>query len=351
MSAFLELSGLRKVFPDGTEAVRGIDLACGEGEFLVLLGPSGCGKTTTLRMIAGLETPTAGTIRMSEGDITQRPPQARDIGFVFQFYALYPHLSVLDNVAFPLQSSGCDAEEVRRRVCDMVERLGLQELTGRRPSTLSGGDQQRVALARALVRQPRLWLMDEPLGTLDGDRRLQMLEMIRAQQLDLGITTIYVTHDQEEAMSLADRVVVMEEGRIRQTGTPSGIYDEPESLFVAHFVGSPGMNFVSGESEAGGWLQVNGGVRLPLPARAPASQALMLGVRPEHVRPDPQGPLPGTVVLDELLGTHRNVHLDTPVGRIIMRRPPAETYRSGDSMSLAFAKGQIFRTDTGERVR
>ena len=208
MSAFLELSGLRKVFPDGTEAVRGIDLACGEGEFLVLLGPSGCGKTTTLRMIAGLETPTAGTIRMSEGDITQRPPQARDIGFVFQFYALYPHLSVFDNVAFPLQSSGCDAEEVRRRVCDMIERLGLQELTRRRPSTLSGGDQQRVALARALVRQPRLWLMDESLGTLDGDRRLQMLEMIRAQQLDLGITTIYVTHDQEEAMSLADRVVV-----------------------------------------------------------------------------------------------------------------------------------------------
>jgi ABC-type sugar transport system ATPase subunit len=177
-----------------------------------------------------------------------------------------------------------------------------------------------------------------------------MLEMIRAQQLDLGITTIYVTHDQEEAMSLADRVVVMEEGRIRQTGTPSGIYDEPESLFVAHFVGSPGMNFVSGESRAGGWLQAAGGVRLPLPAGAPASRALTLGVRPEHVRPDPQGPLPGTVLLDELLGTHRNVHLATPAGRIVMRRPPTETYRSGAAVSLAFDGAHVFRTDTGERV-
>jgi multiple sugar transport system ATP-binding protein len=195
--------------------------------------------------------------------------------------------------------------------------------------------------------------MDEPLGTLDGDRRMQMLELIRAQQLDLAITTIYVTHDQEEAMRLADRVVVMDEGRIRQTGTPAGIYDEPESLFVAHFVGSPGMNFVSGESLTGGVLQASGGVRLPLPEHTPASQAVTLGIRPEHVRPDPQGPLPGTVVLDELLGTHRNVHLDTPAGRVVMRRSPTETYAIGAPICLAFDGGHVclFRTDTGQRLR
>jgi multiple sugar transport system ATP-binding protein len=263
LSAFLQLEGLRKVYADGTEAVRDIDLVCAEGEFLVLLGPSGCGKTTSLRMIAGLETPTSGTIHLAGEEISHLPPQKRDVGFVFQFYALYPHLSVFDNIAFPLQSIGCSRAEVALRVGEIVERLGLSSLLKRRPTTLSGGDQQRVALARALVRAPRIWLMDEPLGTLDGERRLEMRELIRRQQIELGVTTIYVTHDQEEAMSLGDRIVVMEDGRIRQAGTPGQVYDEPEDLFVADFVGSPGMNLVAGKLEDG-LLQLSQGLSLSI---------------------------------------------------------------------------------------
>ena len=216
--SFLECRDLVKTFADGTEAVRGIDLRCGEGEFAVLLGPSGCGKTTTLRMVAGLEKPTAGQIVLAGADITNHSPAERDVGFAFQFYALYPHLKVEDNIGFPLESMGLNRRERRQRVADIVERLGLGALVGRYPRQLSGGDQQRVALARAMVRRPQIYLMDEPLGTLDAGLRLEMREMIRAQQLDAGIATLYVTHDQEEAMSLADQVVVMDEGRIRQSG-------------------------------------------------------------------------------------------------------------------------------------
>ena len=245
--SFLVCEGLTKTFADGTEAVRGIDLRCGAGEFAVLLGPSGCGKTTTLRMVAGLEKPTAGQIVLGGADITERSPAERDVGFAFQFYALYPHLKVEDNIGFPLESMGLSRQERRQRVADMVERLGLGELVGRYPRQLAGGDQQRVALARAMVRRPQIYLMDEPLGTLDAGLRLEMREMIRAQQLDAGIATLYVTHDQEEAMSLADQVVVMDEGRIRQSGDAALVYDQPADLFVAHFIGSPSMNFISGE--------------------------------------------------------------------------------------------------------
>jgi ABC-type sugar transport system ATPase subunit len=353
VSAFLELSALRKVFPDGTVAVDGMDLSCAEGEFVVLLGPSGCGKTTTLRMVAGLEAPSSGSIRMAGEEIAQLPPQARDVGFVFQFYALYPHLSVFDNVAFPLRSVGCDVVQVRQRVGEMVERLGLEHLVGRRPATLSGGDQQRVALARALVRSPRLWLMDEPLGTLDGEGRLQMRELIRRQQIDLGITTIYVTHDQEEAMSLADRVVVMEGGDIRQIGPPGEVYDDPQDLFVADFVGSPSMNIVTGQSTAAGLLLTPCGVQLPLSRPVAALLPLALGVRPEAVFVDDQGPLAGTVVLDELLGAHRNIHVDTSVGRFIMRRHPTEGLATGTAVTLGFDPRRtcLFRTDTGKSIR
>jgi multiple sugar transport system ATP-binding protein len=304
-------------------------------------------------MVAGLEVPTSGSIRLSSEDISQSPPQSRDVGFVFQFYALYPHLSVFDNIAFPLQSTGNTPEQVRRRVQEMVESLGLQDLVRRRPSQLSGGDHQRVALARALVRSPRLWLMDEPLGTLDGELRLEMRELIRTKQIELGITTIYVTHDQEEAMSLADRIVVMQGGRIRQAGAPAQVYGDPEDLFVADFVGSPGMNFVAGESMDGDVLRAPGGVFLPLPSGTSRTRALTLGARPESVLPDSGGPLTGTVVLDELLGAHRMVHLDTPAGRFIMRRPTTETYAAGTKLRLALAPDQVrlFDTESGERLR
>ena len=358
--SFLELKALSKTFTDGTEAVRGIDLACTEGELVVLLGPSGCGKTTTLRMIAGLETATAGHIRIGGEDVEQLPPSERDVGFVFQFYALYPHLSVRENVAFPLQSSGVRGTQLETRVDEILQRLDLAPLAARRPPQLSGGDQQRVALARALVRRPRLWLMDEPLGTLDADRRAEMRELIRAQQLDAGITTIYVTHDQEEAMGLADRIVVMEGGRLRQIGPPAAVYDDPTDLFVAHFIGSPGMNFIDGEVTAakpGALLAPSGEVVVEMGDRL-APGRVTLGVRPEFVREDAAGTLPVTVVADEYLGQHRNVHLDSACGRLVMRVEArtgdrGETrLRAGASLAVSFDGEHLrfFDPDTGLRI-
>ena len=361
MSAFLELTALRKVYDDGTEAVAGVDLGFGEGELVVLLGPSGCGKSTTLRMVAGLERPTAGTVTLAGAPITHLPPQDRDVGFVFQFYALYPHMTVFENIAFPLQSIGVAAAQVRERVQSMVDRLDLGDLAARRPRALSGGDQQRVALARAMVRRPRLWLMDEPLGTLDGERRLEMRAWIRAQQLAAGTTTLYVTHDQEEAMALADRIVVMAEGRVRQCAPPAEVYDHPADLFTAHFVGSPGMNFVEGFVTHGS-VELGPTARLPLPDGVEADgEAVTLGVRPEFLRPAPGagtadagvGVVAGQVVLDELLGAHRNIHLDTPVGRLVMRRPAGEAHAAGQALAVTFDAAGLrwFRTSTGERLQ
>ncbi len=342
--SFLQLSGLTKTFADGTKAVKGIDLTCAEGEFVVLLGPSGCGKTTTLRMIAGLEGPTGGRIRVAEADITDLPPAGRDVGFVFQFYALYPHMRVRDNIAFPLQSVGMPRAARKKQVEETIQRLGLGSLAGLYPDQLSGGDQQRVALARALVRCPRLYLMDEPLGTLDADLRLEMRELIRAQQLEMGITTIYVTHDQEEAMSLADRVVVMEGGLIRQQGPPAEVYDRPADLFVAHFVGSPGMNFIEGEVQANGgkasFVEQGGHLNLPLGRQVHPGKAT-LGVRPEFVRPDGEGSFAGRVLMDEYLGDCRNIHLDTEWGRLVMRAGPVEKQDEGSVIPLSFDVGHV----------
>ena len=332
--SFLVLSGLHKTYADGTEAVKGIDLSCEEGEFVVLLGPSGCGKTTTLRMVAGLETPTGGQIRLAGDDIAGLPPAVRDVGFVFQFYALYPHMSVRHNIGFPLENMGVPRRQREEQVVEVIQRLGLETLAGLYPDQLSGGDQQRVALARAMVRRPHLYLMDEPLGTLDADLRLEMRELIRAQQLEMGITTIYVTHDQEEAMSLGDRIVVMEDGRIRQLGTPAQVYERPADLFVADFIGSPGMNFVDGRLHEG-HLHTAAGPCLEIACDpSTGSVEVTLGIRPEFVHPAAEGPIPATVVLEERLGSHRILHLDTPVGRLSMRRPPADSLRAGDSVRV-----------------
>lgn len=327
--SFLALAGIEKTYPDGTRAVKGVDLAIAQGEFIVLLGPSGCGKTTTLRMIAGLELPTAGSIRLAGAEVTALKPSQRDVGFVFQFYALYPHLTVAQNLAFPLECVGMPRDERERRIAGVVGRLGLQDLLARYPRQLSGGDQQRVSLGRALVRTPAVWLMDEPLGTLDADQRLALRDFIREQQLDLQVTTIYVTHDQEEAMALADRVVVMEGGLIRQVATPAEVYQRPASLFVATFVGSPGMNLLKGRLEPGGFRPE--GVDALLPASG-APQPATLGVRSEHVTLD--GPLPGTVVLDEYLGAWRNLHVQTACGRIVARVAAERPHRVGEAVRL-----------------
>jgi len=339
--AFLELSALAKTYPDGTRAVKGIDFAAERGEFVVLLGPSGCGKTTTLRMVAGLELPSAGAIRLAGADVTALPPSARDVGFVFQFYALYPHLTVAENVAFPLACSGMAKRARDEAVAEVARKLGLSALLQRKPRELSGGDQQRVGLARAIVRRPAIWLMDEPLGTLDADRRLAMCEFLREQQLAAKITTLYVTHDQEEAMRLADRIVVMRDGAIEQVGTPIEVYDEPATLFVAHFVGSPGMNFLEGERVGAG--------------------ALTLGVRPEFVRVAPDrgasatrgtAALHGEVVLDEYAGMARCLHVKTDAGTLVARVGADDPVGAGARVRLDFDPARVRRFDrsSGRRL-
>jgi multiple sugar transport system ATP-binding protein len=332
--SFLQLSQLRKTYADGTAAVKGIDLSIEEGEFIVLLGPSGCGKTTTLRMIAGLEIATGGTITLGGEDVTKLRPAHRDVGFVFQFYALYPHLCVRDNIAFPLVSVGMPSIEVHRRVDAVAMHLGLTQLLRAYPRQLSGGDQQRVSLARAMVRRPRVWLMDEPLGTLDADQRETMRDLLRQQQLESRVTTIYVTHDQEEAMSLADRIVVMRDGEILQAGPPEEIYNRPADLFVANFVGSPGMNFIAG-TISGSDFQTEDGSSIDLSKEFPAGKAT-LGVRCEHVRIDPAGSLGGTIEVDEYLGTFRLVYVRTAMGRVIVREGTNVRRTPGENVKLSF---------------
>ncbi len=329
--SFLTLTDLRKVYDDGTEAVKSVNVSIEEGEFVVLLGPSGCGKTTTLRMIAGLEEATSGTVELGGKNVTKLRPGQRDVGFVFQFYALYPHLSVHDNIDFPLRSSGVSKTQRRDQVQRVAERLGLQHLMKRYPGQLSGGDQQRISLARAMVRKPQIYLMDEPLGTLDADVRLEMREFIREQQLELKVTTIYVTHDQEEAMSLADRIVVMKDGLIRQVGTPLEVYDRPADAFVADFVGSPGMNFLKGEIKDGAF--VSNAVRLPVPGTCDAGPATF-GVRPEYLQPDEKGSLRGKVATVEFFGSCQFVYVDTPCGRLVMRREIGTPISVGDELAI-----------------
>jgi multiple sugar transport system ATP-binding protein len=346
--SFLRIRALQKTYPDGTRAVKGFDLDVREGEFIVLLGPSGCGKTTTLRMVAGLEIATSGTIELAGTNVTQLRPSARDVGFVFQFYALYPHLSIQENIAFPLRSTGVRRDEIDERVSAVCRRVGLAGLD-RYPSQLSGGDRQRVALARAMVRRPRLFLMDEPLGTLDADRRLEMCEFIRSQQLDAKVTTLYVTHDQEEAMSLADRVVVMEGGEIRQVGAPADVYENPRDLFVANFVGSPGMNLIEGAIHAShkGLVFIPRGpgpeVAVPIEGDHPQGDAT-LGIRPEYVRADDAGIVTGEVVLDEYLGSHRYTHVRTPYGRVVMRAHASHPIGSSLRLSFDMASLHLFRS-------
>lgn len=346
---FLELQNVQKTYPDGTRAVRGIDLVVAEGEFIVLLGPSGCGKTTTLRMIAGLEAPTGGQIVLGNRNVTRLPPSQRDVGFVFQFYALYPHMTVEKNIAFPLENIGTSPSDIDATIDRVARALGIEALRAQYPRQLSGGDQQRVALARAMVRAPDVYLMDEPLGTLDAEHRLELRTFIRRQQLALSTTAIYVTHDQEEAMSLADRMVVMDGGEIRQTGSPSEIYDHPADLFVANFVGSPGMNLIDGQivqrEDGLAFTRQGSTVHFPIHLRVAPTQAI-LGIRPEFIRPANRG-LPGKVILGEYLGSHTYVHVDTPLGELVMHAP--DRFAFGENIRLRLDEGRIrlFDSDTG----
>ncbi len=352
--SFLALEKLAKVWPDGTAAVRGVDLSIAQGEFIVLLGPSGCGKTTTLRMIAGLETPTSGRITLAGREITRLPAAERDIGMVFQFYALYPHLTVAENIAFPLECAGVPRDERMAAARKLAEQLELTALLDSRPRALSGGDQQRVALARAMARKPAVWLMDEPLGTLDASRRADMCDFIRAQQLEHAVPTVYVTHDQEEAMRLADRVVVMNGGEVLQVGAPEQVYAEPASLFVARFVGSPGMNLIEGFSRAsqGVTLLESAGVALVKCPKLVREGPVVIGVRPEHVAPDPAGALRGRVALDAFMGSHRYLHVDTGCGRVVALGAADRPSAVGEDIGLSIDPSgvRLFDSDAGSRL-
>jgi multiple sugar transport system ATP-binding protein len=292
--AAIELDQLTKVYPDGTRAVNDLDLAIPDGEFVVLVGPSGCGKTTALRMVAGLEPITSGEVRIGGRVVNDLPPKSRDVAMVFQNYALYPHMTAYRNMAFGLKMRKLEKKEIDRRVKDAARILGLGEVLSKRPRTLSGGQRQRVAMGRAIVREPLAFLMDEPLSNLDAKLRVEMRAEIARIQRDLEVTTIYVTHDQTEALTLGDRVAVMRDGVLQQFDVPQRLYDEPVNLFVAEFIGSPAMNLVGADLVASnGALEARFGEhRLPidhalLTARPALKQfegkRVILGVRPEDL--------------------------------------------------------------------
>jgi multiple sugar transport system ATP-binding protein len=292
--AEITLENLTKVYPDGTEAVTGLDLEVGDGEFVVFVGPSGCGKTTALRMIAGLETITSGTVKIEGNVVNDLPPKDRDIAMVFQNYALYPHLNAGDNMGFALKMRGVPRQEIQGRVQEAAVILGLTDALKKKPRTLSGGQRQRVAMGRAIVRQPQAFLMDEPLSNLDAKLRVEMRAEIARIQRDLNVTTVYVTHDQTEAMTMGDRVAVMRNGLLQQVDGPQVLYERPRNLFVAEFIGSPAMNVVMADiARADGDVWVSfGDHRLRLDpsaaARRPAlsrfeGRPVIIGIRPEDM--------------------------------------------------------------------
>jgi multiple sugar transport system ATP-binding protein len=330
--ASIALSGVSKVFPDGTAAVDDLDLDVPDGGFTVLVGPSGSGKSTALRMVAGLEDTTAGTIRIGDRIVNDVAPKDRDIAMVFQSYALYPHMSVHDNLGFALKLRGLGQSRVRERVAPVARRLGIGEQLGRRPRQLSGGQRQRVALGRAIVREPRAFLMDEPLSNLDAKLRVEMRAYIARLHQELGTTTLYVTHDQTEAMTMGDRVAVMRDGRLEQVDAPQALYDRPANLFVAAFIGSPAMNLLRGRLRfADGRVSVAlGGQRLVVPDAllderpeigGRVDEEVVIGIRPEAVHVADAATLPGEaleleVVLVEALGSDLLVHLRTDAPRV-----------------------------------
>lgn len=311
--ATVQFENVTKRFDAEMLAVNELSLEVEEGEFLILVGPSGCGKTTALRMVAGLEDATSGEIRIGGRVVNDLAPTDRDVAMVFQNYALYPHMSVADNIAFPLRQRRLDKREIRARVDEVARLLGIEELLERRPRALSGGQRQRVAIGRALVRRPQAFLMDEPLSNLDAKLRVQMRAELIALHQRLGVTTIYVTHDQTEAMTLGDRVVVLDRGVVQQVAAPERLYRRPANTFVAGFIGSPAMNFLTGSLDGGRVLVGSHTLELPESLRsrlARTSGEVVVGVRPEDFVPDDgAGAISAHVEISERLGPEVLVHL------------------------------------------
>jgi multiple sugar transport system ATP-binding protein len=345
-------------------AVKGLTLHVEEGQFLVLLGPSGCGKTTSLRMLAGLERISSGTIRIGDTVVNELPPRARNVAMVFQSYALYPHLSVYENLAYPLKIRGAPKQSIRPRVQEVAELLQIENLLERRPKELSGGQRQRVALGRAIVRHPAVFLMDEPLSNLDAQLRVHTRGELKRLQSELAVTTIYVTHDQAEAMTLADQVAIMRDGLLQQMGPPREIYDRPANRFVGAFLGSPGMNFLRGalQRENGSLDWITDGQRVPLPTdwatlvdAAETQKEVLLGVRPENVAvlsSETAGTLPAEVYVSEALGNETLVRLRVGGQELVARADASYEPEAGERVWVQpdLRRAHLFSGETEKRI-
>jgi len=332
----LRLVGISKRYGDsGRPALDQLDLDVPSGEFVVLVGPSGCGKSTTLRIVAGLEEPTTGKVFIGERDVTYVQPAQRDIAMVFQSYALYPHMTVFDNLAFALKLRKLPAEEIRERVEKVARSLGIEDYLARKPKALSGGQRQRVAIGRAVVRDPKVFLFDEPLSNLDAKLRGEMRREIARIHHRSTTTSVYVTHDQIEAMTLADRIVVLRDGVLQQVGTPMEIYDHPANRFVAGFFGTPAMNFL--DAEVRGSHAHGPGLDVPLDPARVQSKSVILGIRPEALtlseRPEASS-LSASVELREVLGAEVVLHMTSEAGALTVRTHARSSAREGDNLTV-----------------
>lgn len=356
--ANVQLSGVRKTYPNGAVAIRGVDMSIQDGEFIVFVGPSGCGKSTLLRMVAGLEQITEGEISIDDRLINDVSPSERDVAMVFQNYALYPHMSVRGNMSYGLKNRGMPKDEITRKVEDTANLLRIGEYLDRQPNELSGGQRQRVAMGRAIVREPKVFLFDEPLSNLDAKLRVQMRIEIKRLQRRLNVTSIYVTHDQTEAMTLADRLAVINEGKIEQMGAPIELYNNPSTLFVASFIGSPqvnllpvtfdGKNIISGELAFAGFSDL------------PTSTPLVLGIRPDAMRQDEQGQISIRVDIVEQHGADNLVYGGVPGAEATGDDETVFCLKADQHMlpdlestlKLGFdvSDAMIFNRDTGERL-
>ncbi len=361
------LKDVVKAFPGGAIAVNKINITCEEKEFLILVGPSGCGKSTTLRMVAGLEEMTSGEIWIDDVLVNDVPPKDRDIAMVFQNYALYPHMSVYENMAFGLKLRKYPKEEIKQRVMEAAEILGIQELLERKPKQLSGGQRQRVAVGRAIVRKPKVFLFDEPLSNLDAKMRVQMRAEISKLHTRLQATMIYVTHDQTEAMGMGDRIVVMKDGLVQQIAEPITLYDKPRNKFVAGFIGSPAMNFIEGalvqRSNGVFFNEDNFQVKLPDEMVSHVGQyigqEIILGIRPEDIydkayatNPSPDNTITATVEVVEPLGGEAYIYLTTGKTPFIARVDTHEQFEINTDIELVFdmSKSHLFDATTGETI-
>ena len=350
--ASIRLAGIAKRF-GAVAALEKLDLSIADREFMVLLGPSGCGKTTTLNIVAGLEEASEGQVFFDADDVTDVPPHRREVAMVFQSYALYPQKTVFENIAFGLRLRGMAGDEVARRVQAAAAQLEITHLLERRPSQLSGGQRQRVALGRAIVRQPRVFLMDEPLSNLDAALRVSMRTLIKKLHRQVGTTVVYVTHDQAEAMTLADRITVMRGGVVQQVDTPDGIYDRPRNRFVAGFLGAPQMNFLAGEVAPGGDAFSRGELAIVLPGRLEGGRKVVLGIRPEDCAPAEGAPpdIEGKVTLVSPLGSEQHVNLAVGDAELVFRLDKGLRVAPGDRLGLRIPRDRLHVFDAAGEER